>query len=89
MKKETISKSKKARTISKKEKQSIGKVIQQKYAKLSLKDIGIIIENILKTLEILKRIGLGALELILLIGDIYKEISKLRKPVGKKVALKK
>jgi hypothetical protein len=89
MKKETVSKSKKTRTISKKEKQTIGKIIKQKYAKLSIEDIGEIIENILKILKIFKKIGLGVLDVIILIGVIYKEINKLRKPVSRKGASKK
>jgi adenylate cyclase class IV len=87
MKKQVIHR--KERIVTKKDKLSIATTIKQKFDKLSLKDIEIIIENIQKTIEILKRIGIGALEFIKIVRAIYKEINKLRKPTSKKISLKK
>ena len=87
MKKQVIHRKK--RIITKKDKLSIATTIKQKFDKLSLKDIEIIIENIQKTIEILKRIGIGALEFIKIVRAVYKEINKLRKPTSKKMSLKK
>lgn len=88
MKKQVIHR-RKERIATKKDKLSIATTIKQKFDKLSLKEIEIIIENIQKTIEILKRIGVGALEFIKIVRAVYKEINKLRKPTSKKISLKK
>jgi len=87
MKKQVIHR--KERIVTIKDKLSIATTIKQKFDKLSLKDIEIIIENIQKIIEILKRIGIGALEFIKIVRAVYKAINELRKPTSKKISLKK